>query len=86
MPLKKPNSEDVIKINSEINQIVNQRFVITTTAITVFGVMIAWMFPKSAPNPGDSIGSGTFLLSGLLSVGRRFKSEVQQGSIDGMAE
>ena len=68
MPLKKPNSEDVIKINSEITQIVNQRFLITTTAITVFGVMIAWMFPKSAPNPGDSVGSGTFLLSGLLLV------------------
>jgi hypothetical protein len=68
MPLKKPNADDVRKIGLEINQIVNQRFLITTLAITMFGVIIAWMIPKTAPTPGDAIGGITFALAILLSL------------------
>jgi hypothetical protein len=68
MPLKKPNAEDVRKICSEINQIINQRFLVTTVAITMFGVMVAWMLPKSTPNPGDSVGGITFALAVVLSL------------------
>jgi hypothetical protein len=68
MPLKKPNPDDVRKIGLEINQIVNQRFLITTLAITMFGVMIAWMIPKTTPTQGDPIGGITFSLAILLSL------------------
>jgi hypothetical protein len=68
MPLRKPNTEDVRKIHSEINQIINQRFLVTTAAITIFGIMIALMLPKSTPNPGDSVGGIMFALAALLSL------------------
>jgi hypothetical protein len=68
MPLKGPNAEDLRKVSSEINQIVNQRFLITTLAITMFGVMIAWMIPKTTPILGDPIGGITFALAMLLSL------------------
>jgi hypothetical protein len=41
MALKGPDPDDVRKLHAEINQIVNQRFLITTLSITVFGVLIA---------------------------------------------
>lgn len=40
---EKPTPEDVKKIHDEINQIVNQRFLITTLAITLFSVVGAWL-------------------------------------------
>jgi hypothetical protein len=40
MPLKKPNADDVRKM-VQVNQIVDQRFLITTLAITMFGVITA---------------------------------------------
>ncbi len=44
-----PNPEDVRKLHNEINQIVNQRFTLTTLTVTVFGLMIAWLTPKGQP-------------------------------------
>jgi len=38
---EKPTLEDVKKIHDEINQIVNQRFLITTAVISIFGVVAA---------------------------------------------
>jgi hypothetical protein len=68
MPLKKPNDEDKRKIASEINQIVHQRFLVTTVSITMFGVVIAWMLPKLETNPGDPVGGFTFALAMVLSL------------------
>ena len=48
-------SEDVRKIHAEINQIVNQRHLLTTVAVTVFGGLTAWLLPKYAGvDSGDS--------------------------------
>ena len=45
------HKEDVNKILNEINQILNQRFQLTISAITVFGVFIALAIPKDlGPN------------------------------------
>lgn len=43
--------EDTNKILNEINQIINQRFQMTISAITVFGVFIAWIIPKDNSSP-----------------------------------
>ena len=43
-----PNQEDLRKVHNEVNQIMHQRFLVTTAAITVFGIMIAWSFPRTA--------------------------------------
>src|SRR6266446_8394086 len=48
MPLKGPKPEDVTKLHNEINQLLNQRFILTTLALTLFGVLTAWMIPKDA--------------------------------------
>jgi hypothetical protein len=37
---------DIQKIHTEINQIVNQRYLITALAVTIFGVIGAWLFPQ----------------------------------------
>jgi len=42
------DTEDVRKIHAEVNQIVNQRFLLTTLAVTVFGVVAAWMLPRDS--------------------------------------
>lgn len=70
MSLKIPSAEDLGKIHSEITQIVNQRFLITTSAITVFGVFVAWLIPKDAPTTESSVAiftiAGSMLLTWLL--------------------
>lgn len=70
MALKKPSPEDLRKIHAEVNQLVNQRFLLTTLAITVFGVVVAWFIPKSPMHPGDRVGGltlgGSVLLLALL--------------------
>jgi hypothetical protein len=40
------NKEEYGKISSEINQVVNQRFIISTFTITIFGVFSAWVISK----------------------------------------
>ena len=59
------NTEDIRKLHAEINQILNQRFLITTLAITLFGVVGAWLVPKQA-QPGSDVGAFVFLGSMLL--------------------
>jgi hypothetical protein len=56
------------KIHAEITQIANQRFLLTTAAITIFGVITAWMIPKEAPHMGDPVGGFSFFVATILCV------------------
>lgn len=66
--LKKPTPEDIRKLNAEVNQLVNQRHLVTTLAITVFGVISAWMIPRQAPAAGETVGGLVFVGPMLLLV------------------
>ncbi len=75
MVLKRPNREDKQKIHSEVNQIVNQRLLLTTLAVTIFGAMVAWLIPRipltqSVPVGGQSVPVGVYvyITSLLLTV------------------
>jgi hypothetical protein len=68
MSLQGPNTEDLRKIHAETNQIANQRFLLTTASITIFGVMISWALPESGPSAGTPVGSLVCGISALLSV------------------
>ncbi|MBI3476585.1 MAG: hypothetical protein HY010_12705 [Acidobacteria bacterium] len=46
MPLRGPDDEDRRKLHQEITQVVNQRLLVTTFAVTVFGAVVAWSFPQ----------------------------------------
>jgi len=65
-----PTQEDVRKLHAEINQILNQRFLLTTAAITVFGVFASFTLPKdtstSNPNAGALLFAGSLFLLGVL--------------------
>ena len=66
MTLKGPEGEDVRKLHAEINQIVNQRFNLTTLAITIFAGLGALMV-----NLGGSKGNlerSPFIAEILLSI------------------
>jgi len=62
--LKQPTAEDQRKIHAEVNQLVNQIFLLTTLAITVFGVGASWIFPKEIPNKG--VFANPALLGGAI--------------------
>lgn len=64
MSIPEPSQEDIRKIHAEINQLVHQRFLLTMTAISVFGAIIAWLIPKSPPVAGGSIES--FMVEGII--------------------
>jgi Na+/melibiose symporter-like transporter len=66
MALLGPNAEDLRKIHAEVNQLVNQRFVLTTVAITVFGFVMAWMLSRISGDSG-AVGAFVFVLSAVLS-------------------
>src|SRR5262249_36741212 len=66
MPLKGPTTADVTKLHSEIIQFGNQRFILTTLAITSFGVLTAWMIPKDGANA--DIGDFPFAISIVASI------------------
>jgi hypothetical protein len=68
MPLRGPTAEDERKLHAEINQIGNQRFILTTLALTLFGILIAWMVPKDTPSPGADVGTFPFIVSAVLSI------------------
>jgi len=68
MPLSNPTQEDERKIHSEINQIVNQRITITTLAVTIFGVVIAWVIPSKNELDKIDIIEFTFFATYLLVV------------------
>ena len=57
--LQGPSTEDR-KLHSEVNQIVNQRFQLATIAITIFGVVVAWLLPRQTPVAGTPLGAFTF--------------------------
>ena len=65
MSLKGPTPEDERKLHAEINQIGNQRFILTTLALTLFGVLTTIMVPK--PQAATDIGF-PFAVSALLSI------------------
>jgi hypothetical protein len=68
MALLGPTQEDLRKIHAEVNQLVNQRFLLTTLAITVFGVVIALLVPRTPPTQDGMLGGFVLLLAALLSV------------------
>ena len=68
MALRGPNPEDQRKLHAEINQIGNQRFLLTTLALTSFGLLIAWMVPRPFPSPGNDLGAFPFAISTILSL------------------
>ncbi len=61
-----PKKEDVQKIHSEVNQLVNQRLSLTTLAVTVFGAIIAWLIPKSPLDVGSEVGAFVYAATILL--------------------
>src|SRR5271165_2460819 len=67
MALKGPNEEDTRKLHAEINQIGNQRFILATSAITLFAVLTVWMIPKDAQAQAD-VGGFPFVISLILSL------------------
>jgi hypothetical protein len=67
MALLEPKPEDVRKIHAEINQLVNQRFLLTTVAITAFGVVMGTLVPRNPP-PASGLGGFVFLMAMVLSV------------------
>jgi hypothetical protein len=69
MSFKGPSVEDERKLHNEINQIGNQRFVLTTLARTLFGVLTAWMVPKDSAHQAEvDIGAFPFAISLVISV------------------
>lgn len=66
MAILGPDKEDKQKIHAEVNQLVNQRLSLTTLAVAVFGVMVAWLIPKSPPNVGSEVGTFIYAASILL--------------------
>ncbi len=52
MALKGPTTADVNKLHAEVNQLTYMRFLVTTVAVTLFGVMLTWIVPKNS-NPTD---------------------------------
>jgi hypothetical protein len=43
MALPKPDDKDLSKLHSEVNQYINHRFIIATTAVTISGVVLGWI-------------------------------------------
>ncbi|MCH5146247.1 hypothetical protein JMF94_14280 [Desulfovibrio sp. UIB00] len=61
-------TEDIRKIHAEINQLVNQRFLITTLSVTISGVLLTMQIPRDAPVAGSELGAFRYMLSYLSSV------------------
>jgi hypothetical protein len=59
---QKPNQEDLRKLHQEVNQILNQRFLLTTVAIGVFGAMMAWAFPRGPVDHCSPVPVLTYLV------------------------
>jgi hypothetical protein len=68
MILNGPTPEDKQKIHSEVNQIVNQRLLLTTLAVTIFGVMVAWIIPRPPPEQTTLFGGFIYITAVLLVV------------------
>jgi hypothetical protein len=68
MALLGPNDEDRRKLHTEINQLINQRFLVTTVAITAFGVVMGMLAPRIPPTLSTGVGGFVFLVSTVLSL------------------
>jgi hypothetical protein len=66
--LNKPTDSNVSKLNSEINQYINQRLIVTTTAITIFGVSIGWIVYGSSTPTRIEVKPITFLIPIILII------------------
>lgn len=62
------DAEDKRKIHAEINQLVHQRFLLATAAVTVFGVVSAWSIPRDPTLLGGRVGAFTCAVSILLTL------------------
>ena len=67
-PMNKPTAEDIRKIHAEVNQLLNQRFLLTTLSTTIFGVALSWLIPKETPLANSNLSNLSFALSLILSV------------------
>lgn len=70
--LKGPDNLDVAKLHSEINQIENQRFLLTTGAITAFAAILSFVVLKSVPPSSSQVDAfsyvGSLLVVAILTV------------------
>lgn len=57
--------EDRRKLHAEVNQLLNHRFLLTTLAITVFGVFSSWMIPRN-PSHRDQAALSKLLFAGAV--------------------
>jgi hypothetical protein len=71
-PWQAPNTEDVRKIHAEINQLVNQRFLMVTAGVTLAGIAAKWVLPENTPTPGSAPGIQLTLACSVLSVAFTF--------------
>lgn len=68
MPLLGPNTHDLQKLHSEVTQIVNQRLLITTLSVTVFGGGIAWFIARDVPSEPTPTGGFIYMAALLLTL------------------
>jgi hypothetical protein len=59
-------TEEQRKLHAESTQLLNQRFLLTTAAITVFGAFSSWMIPKDPSNHPEMVGRLLFAGAALL--------------------
>jgi len=81
---EKPNDHDLTKLHAEINQLVNQRFLLTTLAVTVFGASAGWILQKNRSGEIDvgwfTYGASLlllFVLAGLFLLHQRLLSQMR---------
>lgn len=60
--------EDVRKLHAEINQLVNQRILVTTTAVTVFGVLNGWIATSEGPVNAFTFVASIMVLAFLFAL------------------
>ncbi|QQR75980.1 MAG: hypothetical protein IPJ17_10550 [Holophagales bacterium] len=68
MPIERPKPEDQRKLHAEVNQLVNQRFLLTTLSITLFGALTAWQIPGQTPTATEPLGAFRFVVAWLTVV------------------
>lgn len=68
MALEKPNTTDLSKIHAEVNLLIQQRFLLMSLAITLFGVVSTWSISKDPLAPGSPLGSFPFIASLLILI------------------
>lgn len=66
MPLLGPTPQDLDKLQKEATQIVHQKFLLTTAAITVFAVLSSSLIGSQMGAPTSSLGWQAFLAPILL--------------------